>query len=170
MRPSSPRRVRAASFCNPGRWTLSSTAPCLRPRASASEQCEALRGGGRDRLLGIDVLAGGDRLGENVDALLGRGRIEEDRQGGVRERGVEIRGPFRDVVGVRDRGKTIVVAADQQQAGDQAVIVQYEAAFTDDRDQGVGQMLRRADAAGGAVDDDPDSCVAIVPSVRAEER
>ena len=124
-------------------------------RVGLSEQCEALRGGGSDRLLGIDVLAGGDRLGENVDALLGRGRIEEDRPGGVRERGVKIRGPFRDVVGVRDRGKTIVVTANQQQAGDQAVIVQYEAAFTDDRDQGVCQMLRRADAAGGAVDNDP---------------
>ena len=102
------------------------------------------------------MLAGGDRLVEHVDALLGRGRIEEDRVGRVRERGVEIGGPVRDVVGARDGGKTIGVAADQQQARDQAVIVQYEAAFIDDRDQGVRQMLRRADAAGGAVDDDPD--------------
>ena len=80
------------------------------------------------------MLAGGQRLAEDRDPLLGRGRIEEDRPGRVRERGVEVGGPFRDVVGACDRGKTVAVAADQQQARHQAVIAEREAAFLDDWD------------------------------------
>ena len=75
------------------------------------EQGEALRGGGRDRLFGIDVLAGRQCLGEDSDALLGRGRIEKDRPGRIRERGIKIGGPFRDAVGARNLGKTLAVAA-----------------------------------------------------------
>ena len=36
QRPSSPPRVSAASFCSPGRWTLSSTTPCFTPRPRAA--------------------------------------------------------------------------------------------------------------------------------------
>ena len=78
-----------------------------------SEQGEAQCGGGRDRLFGIDVLAGCQRLGKDCDALLGRGRIEKDRPGRIRERGIKIGGPFRDAVGARDLGKTLAVAAHQ---------------------------------------------------------
>jgi hypothetical protein len=93
------------------------------------EQGKALRGGGRHRLFGIDVLAGRQRPGEDGDALLGRGRIEKDRPGRVRKRGVEIGGPFRDVVSARDRRETLAVAAHQQQARHQAVVTEREAAF-----------------------------------------
>jgi hypothetical protein len=125
-------------------------------RFGVSEQGEPQRGGGRDRLFGIDVFAGRQRLGEDGDALLGRGRIEKDRPGRIRKRGIQIGGPFRDAMGARDLGKTLAVAAHQQQARNQTVIPEREAAFIDDRDEGIGQMLSRADAAGRAIDDDSD--------------
>ena len=157
MRPSSPRCGEGGELLQSGKIDLVFHRAVLAPaRVGISEQSASLRGGGRDRLLGIDVLAGGERLGEDADPLLGRRRVEEDRPGRVGERGVEIGGPFRDAVGARDRGKAVAVAADQQQAGHQSVIAEREAAFVDDRNQGIGQMLRRADAAGRAVDDDPD--------------
>ncbi len=59
-------------------------------------------------------------------------------------------------MGACDRGKAVAVAADQQQAGHQSAIAEREAAFIDDGNQGIRQMLRRADAAGRAVHDDPD--------------
>ena len=59
-------------------------------------------------------------------------------------------------VGARDGGKAVGVAADQQQSWKHAIVAERKAAFRDDRDQGIGQMLGRGDAAGCAVDNDPD--------------
>jgi len=59
-------------------------------------------------------------------------------------------------VGARDRGKARGVAAREQQARNQSVVAERKPALGDDRDQGVRQMLGRADAAGGAVDNDAD--------------
>jgi len=110
----------------------------------------------RHWLFAIDVLAGRDRLFQRGDAALRRGRVEEDRVGGVRERGVEIDSPIRKLVGARDGGKARGVAAREQQARNQSVIAERKPALGDDWDQGVRQMLGRADAAGRAVDNDAD--------------
>src|SRR5215510_7665444 len=54
-----------------------------------------------DRLLAINVLAGRDRLAQELGAQLGRGGVEEERVLAVLERGVEIAGPAREAVGLR---------------------------------------------------------------------
>jgi hypothetical protein len=128
----------------------------LRPRLCETQQCEGLRGGGCHRLLAIHVLAGRERLSQNGDALLRHGRIEEDRVGGIGERRVEVGGPIRELVAARDGRQAIGVAADEQQTWKQTVLAERQPAFLDDRDQRVRQMLGRADAAGGAVDNDAD--------------
>ena len=124
--------------------------------ARLPQQGQALPGGRGQRLFAIDVLAGGDRLFQHGDASLRCGRVEEDGVGGVRERGVEIGGPIRELVGARDGGKARGVAAREQQARNQSVIAMRKPALVDDRDQGVRQMLGRGDAAGRAVDNDAD--------------
>ncbi len=130
MRPSAPPRVSAASFCNARQMDLVLDRAVLEPaRRGLLQQGEALRRGRRHRLLGIDVLAGGDRLLEHADALLGRRRIEEDRIGGVGQRGVEIGGPIRDLVGARHRGQAIGIAADQQQSRQQPIVAERQTAF-----------------------------------------
>ena len=83
-------------------------------RLRLPQQRARLRGGRRHRLFAIDVLARADRLFENGGALLRRSRIEEDRVSGVGERRVDIGGPIRELVGARDRGEAIGVAADEQ--------------------------------------------------------
>ena len=79
--------------------------------ARLPQQGQALPGGRGQRLFAIDVLAGGDRLFQHGDASLRCGRVEEDRVGGICERGVEIGGPIRELVGARDGGKARGVAA-----------------------------------------------------------
>jgi hypothetical protein len=120
------------------------------------QQGEPLRGGRGHGLFAIDVLADGECLFQHGDALLRCGGVEEDRVGGVRERGVEIGGPIRELVGARHGGKATAVAAREQQTRNQSVAAKRKPALSDDRDQGVRQMLGRADAAGGAVDNDAD--------------
>src|SRR5215831_4199913 len=126
-------------------------APARRP-----QQAQPLRSGRGYWLFAIDVLAGGERLFQHGDAPLRCGRVEEDRVGGIRERRVEIDGPIRELVGARHGGEAAAVAAREQQTRDQSVIADRKAAFNNDRDQGVGQMLGRADAAGRSVDNDAD--------------
>jgi hypothetical protein len=98
------------------------------------QQRARLRGGRRHRLFAIDMLAGGDRLLEDGGALLCRRRIEKDRVSGIGERRVEIGGPIRELVGARDRGKAVGVAADEQQTRKKAFIAECEPALFDDRD------------------------------------
>jgi hypothetical protein len=130
--------------------------PCLSPRECALEQAAARRRARRERLFGIDVLAGGDRLFQRADALLGCRRVEEDRMIRARQRKIEIRRPVREPVRACGRGDAVGIAANKKQARQQALVPEPEAAFIDDRDERVGQMLRRADPPGCAVDDDSD--------------
>ena len=171
MRPSAPPCVSAASFCSPGRWTLSSTAAVPEPaRLRLPQQCSPLRRGRRQRLLGIDMLAGGDRLLEHGDALLGRGRIEEDRVSRVGQARRRDRWSSRAIRGrarTRRRGAS-ASRPTSSRSRNQPVVAEREAAFGDDRNQRIRQMLGRADAAGRAVDNDPDRLARhrAVPAVR----
>ena len=63
---------------------------------------------------------------------------------------------MREAVRACDRGEAVGIAADKKQTRQQAVVPEREAAFIDDRDERVGEMLRRADPPGRAVDDDSD--------------
>jgi hypothetical protein len=109
-----------------------------------------------ERLFAIDVLAGGNRALQRSPALAGCSRIEENRMIAACKRGVEIGAPVGDVVRPRNGREAFGIAADQEQSGQQAVIAEREAAFVDDREERIGEVLGRADAAGRAVDDDPD--------------
>ena len=110
----------------------------------------------RHRLLTIDVLAGGNRLAQRRNALLGGRGIEEDRKIRFRQCRIEICGPVLDTVGLRQAGERVAVAPEQQQARHDAVGAGGKPAFGADRRQRVGQMLGRADAPGGAVENDTD--------------
>ena len=76
--------------------------------------------------------------------LVGGGRVEEDRVGGVGQRSVEIGRPVGDSVGCRDRGETLGIAADQQQTREEPIVAERQTALSADRDQGISQMLGRA--------------------------
>ena len=92
MRPKKPQSISVFSLSRPGQQQLVLHDAVLArrpssPRAASRERvAEVLR----DRLLAIDVLAGGDRLVQQLGAQLGRGGIEEQRVVGVR------RAPRRD--------------------------------------------------------------------------
>lgn len=127
--------------------------PCLSPRERALSSKPR-----PDAVLAASgfVLAGGDRLLQCADALLGCRRVEEDRMIRARQRKIEIRRPVREPVRACDRGDAVGIAANKKQARQQAVVPEPEAAFVDDRDERVGEMLRRADPPARAVDDDSD--------------
>ena len=157
MCPSAPLLPERGKFLQPRQMDLVLDDAVPEPaRRRLLQQCVSLRRRRRHRLLAIDVLAGGDRLLEHRDALLRGAGIEEHAVGGVRQRDGEIAAPIRDVVGARDGGQALRVAAKQQQSRQQPAGAGGEAALLDDRDQCIRQMLGRADAAGGAVDDDAD--------------
>ena len=155
MRPKRARRTTCVSFCRPGRSSLSSTAPCLTPRACAACSSAAALDRQRHRLLRIDVLAGGDRLLQHGLALVGGGGVEEDGEGRIGQRLVEVGGPFRAVL-FGDGLDALGIAAGQHQPRHDAVVAGRQAALVADRRQRVGEMLRAADAAGRAVEDDAD--------------
>ena len=99
MRPKKPESISILSLSRPGRNSLSCTTPCLMPaflaaraRSSASSSVFG------DRLLAIDVLAGRDRLAQQLGAQLRGGGVEEQRVVLVLQRGVEVGGPARDAV------------------------------------------------------------------------
>ena len=120
------------------------------------QKCVRLCQARRQRLLAIDVLAGANCLFDRMDALPGRCRIEEDRVLAARQRGIEIGAPIRNRVRAGNRANAIGVAADQQEVREPALIPDRQTAFPDDRDESIGEMLRRGYAAGGAIDDDTD--------------
>ena len=108
-----------------------------------------------DRLFAIDVLAGLDRLREQVGAhLRGRG-VEEHRVVGVLQRGVEIGGRALDAVLLRERRDLLGIAADQDRVGHHAVAIrQRDAALLADRHDRAHQMLVEPHASGDAIHDD----------------
>ena len=109
----------------------------------------------RDRLFAIDVLAGVDRLRDEVGAhLRGRG-IEEDRVVRVLQRGRKIRGGARDAVLLAKRRDLLGVAADQDRVRHHAIAVrQRDAALLADRQDRAHEVLVQPHASGDAVHDD----------------
>ena len=111
-----------------------------------------------DRLFGIDVLAGADRLQQQVLAhLRGRG-VEEQGVVRVGERRIQIGRPAFDAVRFGERRELRFVAADQDRVGDHPVAVaQAHAALGADGADRAHQMLVRPHAPGDAVHDQPEA-------------
>ena len=83
-------------------------------RLRRAQQREPLLHRRRHRLLAVDVLAGGDRLGQRCDALAGRRRVKKDRKIGLGQRRIEIGGPLVSAEALRNAREPLGVAADQQ--------------------------------------------------------
>src|SRR5215472_6511200 len=108
-----------------------------------------------DRLLAINVLAGRDRLAQELGAQLGGGGVEEQRVLAVLERGVEVAGPAREPVRLRQLRQLCLVAADEDRVGHHPVaVLERNAALRADGQNRADQMLGHAHAAGDAVHDD----------------
>jgi hypothetical protein len=115
---------------------------------------EALGGG----LLGVDGLAGGDRLLDVLDAQIGHQRVEVDLVGIVSERLVEVRGPPLQAVLGGDGPQLLLVASHQQQVKDESgAIGEFDPALVADGEQRADEVLAVAHPATGAVDDDADA-------------
>src|SRR5262249_2749887 len=111
-----------------------------------------------DRLLAIDVLAGGDRLAQELGAQLGGGGVEEQRVLAILERGVEVAGPAREPVRLRQLRKLGLIAADQDRVGHHPVaVLERDAALRADGENRADQMLVHAHAPGDAVHDDAET-------------
>ena len=140
---------------------MSCTTPCLMPAALALRtMADGLFEVGGDRLLAIDVLAGVDGLGEQRGAHLGGGGIEEDGVVLVGERLVEVGGAARDAVRLGERGELLLVAADQDRIGHDAVaVLERHAALRADGGDGADEVLVGPHAPGDAVHDDAEPLV-----------
>src|SRR5262249_17678273 len=111
-----------------------------------------------DRLLAINVLAGRDRLAQELGAQLGRGGVEEERVLAVLERGVEVAGPAREAVRFRQLRKLGLIAANQDRVGHHPVaVLERDTALGADGENRADQMLVHAHAAGDAVHDDAET-------------
>ena len=160
MRPKKPESISVLSLSRPGRNSLSCTTPCLMPaflaaRATSTRVLEGLGG----RLLAIDVLAGRDRLVQQLGAQLGRGGIEEQSVLGVLERGIEVGGPAR-----RCRAPWPACASFASlrptrigSGMTRSPLLQRHAALGADRHDRADQVLVHAHAAGDAVHDDAET-------------
>src|SRR5215472_10429408 len=71
-----------------------------------------------DRLLAINVLAGRDRLAQELCAQLGGGGVEEQRVLAVLERGVEVAGPAREPVRADGENRADQMLVHAHAAGD----------------------------------------------------
>ena len=106
----------------------------------------------------VDVLAGVDRLPDELRAQAGRRRIEVDRVVAIGERRVEVGRPARDAVRARQRLDLRGVAADEDRVGHHAAAVgERNAALRADRADRADEVLVRAHPAGDAVHDDADA-------------
>ena len=156
-RPKKPACASAQHLLQAGQIELVLDRAGFEPaRLRGLEQRAAFGERGRDRLFAVDVLAGGDRLAQRRDALAGRRSVEEHCKVRPGQRRIEIGAPVVDAVAPRDAGQPLAVAPDQQQTRHDAVVANGQPALGADRRQRIGQMLRRPDAPGSAVDDDAD--------------
>ena len=120
----------------------------------APVEVERLRDRRRDRLLGVDVLACGDRLADQFRPEPGRRAVEVDRVVLVGERRVEIGGPPFDAVRLRERLDFGRVAADEDRIRhDPPTPSERDTAVVANRIDRANEMLIRAHAAGDAVHD-----------------
>ncbi len=108
------------------------------------------------------MLAGLDRLGQQIGAHLRRGRVEEHFIVAVFQRRIEVGREALDAVLARQRGDFLRVAADQYRVGhDPVAIRQRHAALLADRDDRTHEMLIESHAPGDAVHDDAEPAVAM---------
>ena len=166
MWPKKPESISSLSLRRPGSHSLSCTTPCLTPAALAlrAMRNRLLQVGG-DRLLAVDVLAGGDGLAEQRRAHCGGCGVEEDRVVLVGQRLVEVGGVARHAVRLGQRGELLRVAADQDGVGHDPVAVgERHAALLADGDDGAHQVLVGAHAPGDAVHDDAEPTCAHAAS------
>src|SRR5262249_47325898 len=85
----------------------------------------------------------------------GGGGVEEQRVLAVPERGVEVAGPAREPVRLRQLRQLCLVAADENRIGHHPVaVLERDAALRADGENRADQMLVHAHAAGDAVHDD----------------
>jgi hypothetical protein len=110
-----------------------------------------------DRLLAIDVLAGGDRAPQQPCAQLGRGGVEEDLVVRIVERGIEIEREPIEPVRLGQRLELGRVAADQKRFRDYpGAVGECDPAFRPERQDRADQVLVHAHPPGHAVHDDAD--------------
>ena len=110
--------------------------------------------GGRERLVAEHVLPGGERAPHVIDAQIGGGGVEKQRVPGVRQGGVEIRGPALDAEAPGHLLELDRVAADEDGVDREAVAVRQFDRRRAQGHQGAPQMLVEADAAGDPAQDD----------------
>ena len=111
-----------------------------------------------DRLLQIDMLAGGQRPAGQLGPAAAEGAFEEELVLRVGQRRIEVRRPAGDAEALGQRLQLVGGAADQDGVGHQPVAIgQRQPALGADRQQAVHQVLRGADAAGGTMHDDADA-------------
>ena len=117
-----------------------------------------------DRLLAVDVLAGVERLRQQLGAHQRGAGVEEDGVVGVGERGVEVGAPALDAVLLRQRLHLVGVAADDDRVDLEPLAGgELDAALVADRQDRAHQVLVVAHASGDAVHDDADAVHAVLP-------
>ena len=108
----------------------------------------------RDRLLGIDVLAGADSLQDRLLPLRGDLGVEVDGRRAIVQCLVEAGGEVGDAVLGRERSKLVGVPADQDRLDRDAIAIgETDTALISDGQNGTDQVLPVAHPAGHAVHD-----------------
>jgi hypothetical protein len=121
-------------------------------------QIDGLIQGGRNRFFAVHVLAGLDRLRQELRPQLRRGSIEEDRVLLVPQRLVQVRGPALDAMLPSQCLHLRRIASDEQRIGDNArAVLQRHSALLADLEDRADEVLVHPHAAGNAVHDDADA-------------
>ena len=143
----------------PGSQSLSCTTPCFTPArlARAVEIERGLEGVG-DRLLAVDVLAGGDRLADGGGAAVGGLRVEVDRSSlgsasALSRSVVQGRPPHSFEIASSFGG---AAAHQQRPRHDGFAVAERDAALLHDGVERAAQVLVQPHASGDAVHDDAD--------------
>jgi len=127
-------------------------------------QSQRLGQGLGDRLFEVDVLARINRGTGTLRPPAGGAGIEINRDIGVGKARVAVGAPFQTTMRRRQGSELHRVAAEQHRLGHETVaIVERQPTLTADRHQRA-QMLGRAEASGGALDDDADRACRHVPT------
>ena len=112
----------------------------------------------RHRLFAVDVLAGRDRLLDELRPQLRGSGVEEHRVRPVRQRLPEIRRPALDAMRPGEFPQLVCVAARQYRIGHEPCAVgEAHAPFLADLENGAHEVLVRAHASRHPMHDDPDA-------------
>jgi len=109
-----------------------------------------------DRLFEIDVLPGGERGAGALGPPTGQAGVEIDLDRRVGEAGIAIGAPPEAAAASRERRELLGIAAEQHRLRHQPVAIRQRQPALPRYRQQCPQMLRRAEPAGRAVDDDVD--------------